>query len=501
MIQQRSWGVNVGHHIAKELQNEGCLLAAVTYKKSMHAFHASQKDVRYEMLISNDAVYENPEMYIKESPKSLSEITEALGIESIWPLVAGSREVTRSYGEKYFFAGRQQMSDDEIIHYIQGAFAYATEIFDTFKPDVIVAPLIAEPSHMILYHLGRMRGIYPVIATDSKVRGVFIVVTSPWEDSGPFFDRIKELNDGIESKNAARAQEYIRRFREKFMPPLWADRFLQVGSLWKRIRSELAPYRLIFQWYVNPNSNCDCVKPLGPTLDCRPPRIILRDHYTKLMRTRAAKKFPYFPPDRVKEYAYYPLQVEPETTLDIMALNFSDQRELIRNIALSLPGGMTLVVKDHPAMLGLRTAEYLEDISRMPNVKLVDYRIPNERLIRSASLVLAPNATAHAEATMYGIPGVQFGRQGTTLKLPNVIRHTDYTTLPARIAEHLRKKFDTAEYEQLLNNFVASAYDVGVETDYSKAWDYGKKEELDAMWRLYRGGIEHVLQKSARDTG
>src|SRR3989338_10827850 len=108
IIQQRNWGVNIGYLLAKKLAKEGCVLAAVTYKKSAHEFHATQKDVHYEILINNDEVFENPTRYVEGNPVSLEAINQELGIESIWPLVAGSREITRSYAEKFYYNGRQQ---------------------------------------------------------------------------------------------------------------------------------------------------------------------------------------------------------------------------------------------------------------------------------------------------------------------------------------------------------------------------------------------------------
>ena len=491
IIQQRNWGVNIGHFLAKKLAKEGCVLAAVTYKKSAHEFHATQKDVHYEILINNDEVFENPTRYVEGNPASLEAINQELGIESIWPLVAGSREITRSYAEKFYYNGRQQMSDEDIVRYVQGAYAYVRKIFDEFKPDAVIAPLLAEPSHLLISYMARMRGIKTLCAVDSRVNGVWILSESPYEDEGAFHERVDALNAGASSENTQRAEKYIAEFRKKLKIQDYLVRRWKTQPFFKRVRMELAPLRRIWEWYTRPHT--DCIATLGPSLDCRPPRIILRDYFTKKLWSRTARSFSYYPQESVGRYVYYPLQVEPEVTLDVFALYFKNQRELARIIALSLPADYTLVVKDHPDMLGFRPPEYLKDLAGTPNIKLIDYRIPSETVLKGASLVIAPNSTAMVEAAMHHIPVIQFGEEGIILKLPNVLKHTDPSTLSACIKERLRINLKTPEYERRLKNFVAAAYDTGFELDYISAWEDAKEDEREKIWDMYRAGLDRIL--------
>jgi hypothetical protein len=494
IIQQRNWSLRVGHFLAKRFAAEGCRLAAVTYKKSVHEFHRTQQEVKYDILVSNDAVYENPGLYLDgEPPATLAEICNALGITSVWSLLSGARHITHSYEEKYYFAGRQQFSDERIVQYLQGAYAYVKKIFNEFKPDAVIAPLIIEPSHWMIYHLAKMRGVRTFFHADSKLRGLTLILEHPFESEGAFFDRVDALNAGAESLNRGKARTYITEFRERFKEQTYTDRQRKRLSLWKRVRQELAPYRRILEWYRAP---CiDCVKPLGPTLDCRPPRIILRDHYTKLFRAHAADRFPYVPFESVKNgnYAYYPLQYQPEQTIDVFAVHFANQLELAKQIAMSLPGDYTLVVKDHPAMRGLRSLEFLKDLAGTPNIKLIDYRTPTDQVLKHAGLVLAPNSTSLVEAAFYGIPAIQFGDQGTPQKMPNVLRHTDLTTLEGVIAERIGKKFGGPDYERRLENYVAAVYDTGYEVDYMAAWEDARTDEHDVLWRMYKESVVRAL--------
>ena len=57
-----------------------------------------------------------------------------------------------------------------------------------------------------------------------------------------------------------------------------------------------------------------------------------------------------------------PLQFQPEESIDVQAPRFNNMIELARQVAMSLPGDMTLIVKDHPGMFGFRNPKYLNKI-------------------------------------------------------------------------------------------------------------------------------------------
>ena len=59
-----------------------------------------------------------------------------------------------------------------------------------------------------------------------------------------------------------------------------------------------------------------------------------------------------------KEYAFLPLHTEPEVSLLVYAKPFVNQIEVVRYVALNLPIGMKLVVKEHPWMIGKRKINF-----------------------------------------------------------------------------------------------------------------------------------------------
>lgn len=495
LFQQRSWGREIGSFLAKKLHDQGCVLATVTSHKRTNDFileKAREDGFNYELVVSHDDVMSDPKKYLAGEDYSLEEMCEYLGVDSIWPLVANNRLFARSYKDKYFYGFKQNLSDEEIIEYFKAVYKLAKIFFDKFNPDIIIAPNFVGLYHNIFNLFGKKRGVKMIALTDCKVKGMSIFSHSYKADEGAFYSRVDELNQGAKSANAGPAKEYIKEFREKFKKPVY---MLEPPrkTLIKIIRHLLSPYYHILRWYLkcpaNPWNN------IGVSVDYRPPRIILRDHYSRDRYIRFANNFNYFPFEKLGRFVYFPLQVQPEETIDVIAPYFSNQIEVARLVAMSLPKDYVLAVKEHPAMHGMRPPSYLEKLDRTVNVKLIDYRIPAEKVLRKMDLLISPNGTSLAEAAFYNKPAIQFGDLGTTLKLPNVFKHSDFTTLSKKIKEVLALNLQTDEYEKRLENFVAVAFDAGFNLDYVAIWERGEnKEALEFLWQVYEKEIKRVMR-------
>ena len=482
LFQQRRWGKVIGHFLAGKLQGIGCRLGALTFKESANQFILSQTEVKYDFIMSNDEIIKDPGKYLAADSYSLAEICQDLDIDSVWPLVITLRNYARSYQKKYYYSFRQNVPDEQIIEFIKAMYKSAKEIFARFDPEVIIAPIFGDLRSIVIHLYAKKRNIEMITINDSKVKGVYIFSEAYKDDKSPFLDRIDELNAGqLVSKNIGLARKYIQEFRQSFKKPDDATEIAKRSSLIKKIRMELSPYYRIFLWYKRKRVNE--LPALGPTIDFRPPKIILRDFYTHRRNLKFINNFNYFPFDRLKKFAYLPLQVQPEATLEVYAPYFSNQIELARQIAMSLPDDYTLAVKEHPAMMGLRSPDYLTKIAETPNVKLIDYRIPSEEVLKRTDLILSPNSTTTSEAAYFCKPVIQFGDLGTTLKLPNVFKHTDMTTLSKKIKEVLKINLQTDDYERRLENFVAAAYDTGFEFNYIGIWERDELADLDVLWQ------------------
>lgn len=488
IFQQRRWGMNIGHPLAMRLSQEGCKFAAITFKRSTHNFILEQTDVKYELIHSNDDVMTDPVGYLGDDRFSLEEICHNLGIDSIWPIVMSLRNHVRSYGKKYYYSFKKNVSDEQTIEYVQAVYKYIKNIFDEFNPDVILTPNFVALPHIMFNLYAKQKGVPMIGVTDCKVRGLYIFSYSYKDDQGPFYDRVAKLNSGlVTSDNLDRAKEYVRQFKEKFILPTYAEKSKEKKSLLRIIRHELSPYYHSARWFIKRPINV--VPSLGITADNRPPRIILRDHYAQKSYRSFMNSFKYYPLNNVGKYFYFPLQFQPEATIDVAAPYFSNQIETARQVAMSLPDDYTLVVKEHPAMVGLRPPSYIEKVSHLVNVKVIDYRISSEEVLKGAAGIISPNSTTIAEAAFLKKPVVQLGDLGTTLLLPNVRRCTDMTKLTTVLKEILQSSINEDDYDKKLLNYVAAAFDTGFDVDYINIWERGNSTEMEKLWQIYKKEI------------
>lgn len=498
IFQQRGWGKGIGRILAKRLYGEGCKLAAVTYKRNTHELIVNQPNVKYDLIINNDEIMSRPKDYLKGDRFSLNKICEDLGVDSIWPLVASLRNHTRSYKDKFYYGFKQNVPDEEIVNYVMAVYKYIKIIFSEFNPEIIISPNFVALSHIMVNLYAQKRGVAMIGIADTKVKDHYIFTNSYNHDKGAFLGRVDELNAGrVETKNRDRARQYIREFRASFknLSEIEPDDPGKKESLKQIVRKEISPYYHSLRWYLKNPSKEEFSESIGSFVDYRPPKILLRDHYARKRNQKFIDNFEYYPFDKIQKFVYFPLQFQPEETIDVTAPYFSNQIETARLSAMSLPDDYTLVVKEHPGMAGLRPGSYLEKVSRTVNVKLIDYRIPNEQILKKADLIISPNSTSLVESAFYSKPAIQLGNLGTTLKLPNIFKHTDMTTITEKIKQALGADLKTEEYERRLENYVAAVYDTGFNYKYAKAWVQGG-EDMEILWQIYKKEIERVLAKN-----
>jgi hypothetical protein len=501
IFQQRGWALRIGHYLARRFREEGAIIGALTFKKSTDKFVREQQEVVYEYLQSHDDIMENPEKYLNDDEITLHEICEDYGIDSIWPLVQSLRNHVKSYQDKYYYGFKQNVSDEKIICYLQAAHKMCKKIFEEFSPDVIIAPNFVAYPHIALNLYARKRGVRMIGVTDSKVFGMSIFTESYLDDQGAFIDRVIDLNKGIaHSQNELKSMEYIEENRKR-LSQLDVNRLFEektdIWNLKNRFRSILHGSKNVLRLVRNilrTINRTNYVSGLGNTIDAKNVKMVWRDYWVPKKHTRDAKIFPYENLDKIENYAFMTLQFQPESSIDVISSRFNNQIETARQIAMSLPDDMTLVVKDHPAMLGYRSGSYLEKIARTPNVKLVDYRISTQDILKRCKIVVAATGTVFFEAAVMRVPCVQLGDLGTIRLLPNVYHYADLSTLSGKIKEIITANIDVEVHDQKLKNYVMGAYDVGFDLNWMGIWDRGEDGDLEPIYVCFQNYICDLFQ-------
>lgn len=106
--------------------------------------------------------------------------------------------------------------------------------------------------------------------------------------------------------------------------------------------------------------------------------------------------------------AFYGLHVQPESSIDVLGSYFSHQLKLIQDIRRALPFDTTLVVKEHPNFLGIKSLEFFEALRRIPNVALVKHDVSSFDIYERASIIFTVSGTPAYEAGLLGLPAVMF---------------------------------------------------------------------------------------------
>lgn len=113
--------------------------------------------------------------------------------------------------------------------------------------------------------------------------------------------------------------------------------------------------------------------------------------------------------DLTEKYVLYPLHFQPESSTSVNAMYYINQYEVIKNVAFSLPMGITLYVKDHPHAFGYFPLNFYKKISEIPNVKLVHCDENTDKLIKNSEFLVTLTGTMGYEALLNKKPVMCFG--------------------------------------------------------------------------------------------
>jgi hypothetical protein len=111
-----------------------------------------------------------------------------------------------------------------------------------------------------------------------------------------------------------------------------------------------------------------------------------------------------------ENYVFYALHYTPESSINGLEPYYVDQLRAIDALLLNLPRGHRLVVKEHPAMYGVRPLAFYRALRRRPGLVLLNPRVSSRDLIESAALVATVTGTVALEAYLMGKPSLIFGR-------------------------------------------------------------------------------------------
>ena len=154
-------------------------------------------------------------------------------------------------------------------------------------------------------------------------------------------------------------------------------------------------------------------------------------------------------------FAYFPLHFDPEASTMVFAPMLANQPQVVEAIVKALPPDMSLIVKEHPAMDGVRPIGFYKRIQRLPRVRLVSAAVSSFELMARCELTCSITGTAAWEAVLLRKPALVLGAFPFSVIEEGLVTCRNISMLPHDIARALRMK--PADDRTLLT-YIAAVY-------------------------------------------
>lgn len=462
----------MAQHLKEELPGvEFC--GIVQMRKSME-FLEHQTDVRYTSLILEEDIH-NALSDEKVDYDYLRAIEKEYGIPNLWPYLYIDRIIMRGQLRREYPYDTPFLSREDMLKRLQATVKAVMAFLDREKPDAVVMSVAGSVASLLLWHIAKKRGI-PTLISQATRCGNRMVWTEDFHSLTFVRARFEELQKGATSAKIQEAETFLKEFRgrpftyyENLAPShnLQAHRF---GNL-----RFLAPHRFMPSVYWHARTlTSQLIHPRRDYTDT----LIWWQTWDKLKRKvrglRGYETF-YSGPIRGERYAFFALQQEPEVSILLYTPYHTNQLDFVRACAHALPVGTMLYVKEHPEMVGRRTRQYYKEITKIPNVRLLDPRIESFGIVQNAELVLTIAGTVGWEGTLFKKPVITFGKAPYG-DLPFIRQCGDFNELPYLVQNQLHHfKYD----EKAVLNYLCAIMEDSAAVDYYKQWEAGAP--LEAM--------------------
>lgn len=460
----------VGHAIAANLKNNHGIenFCAYVQTRAAKKFLEEQNDTHYSALLLDEDIH-NQYANEKIDLNFLNTLDKKYGIPNLWPYLAIDRTLMYSIMPREYPSDKPLYTHEEMLQILQ---VYAKSVLNFLKkekPDAVCFSVVGSVGSMILYHFAKKMGIKTLFLYLPGIENR-IVVTEDYNKltwSEKLLDKIAIGQHQSLFQNEA--QQFIKNFRENPQPyhedvvpeKTVVKRWMQLKFLlpWSMLQNIAWFLKLVFKKQRDYTEE----KPLW----------FFTDRLKRKFRTFVGYYDLCEQPKNDEDFAFFPLQPEPEISLYVWSYFWTNQIELARNIARALPVHFKLYIKEHPSMFGFRTRRFYKELKKIPNVRLIDPRLRSYALIKKAKLVTVIANTVGWESVVFKKPVITFGNIFYN-KLSFVKNCKAAEDLPAIVQEQLNNfKYDEDEAV----NFLAAIMENSVLVDWIDLWHKEQKFE------------------------
>ena len=476
LIQRRF--VYLGHSMAVSLKEQYGIseFCCYTSQRDSYNFLKSQKDITYSNIFLDEEIHNR---YKKEKLdlEYIKHIEQEYGIPNLWPYITIDRVLMFNQLVREYPHNTLKYTHEELLRIFQVHAKAIIEMLEKEKPDFIFTNIISSLSSLFIYHVAKKMGIkiYVLMPTTTETRYLISEEYDKFTDANELFK--KYLSEKIETKDA---EKFLNEFRQKpksYAPAIneiymkranKASRFIFLlpNNIWRSI-----------SWYIKILLKYKKQLELQDYTYEMHPWYYIVDRVKRKIRNiiGVSDLYDEFKPE--EPFVFFPLHYEPEIALLLYAPYFTDQINLIRHIARSLPMEYKLYVKEHPSMVPFRHRKYYKELKKIPNVKLINPAISSFNIIPHAKLITTITGSVGWEAAILKKPVISFGDYFFN-SLPAIKKCENIKELPYLVQEQLH---NFKHNEEELLKFLQAIFDMSVPINmvhlWENEWDMNKKRE------------------------
>jgi len=358
-----------------------------------------------------------------------------------------------AYGERSFYKYNiyYKFTKEEILSILEQECRLFEKILESSTPNFIICGQLSSHHNFLLRELGKAKGV-KILQMEPIGLGYLSRITV--NDEPINTEKFSKDYDKINLETFYQKFNYPKQLKKFVKEQEKIDRFEQLSYLFKFLLSSDKKRTKVYTHFGK--SRLKVLSKIR-SLSSQKRKI------TKYVEEHTIRSV-----ESSKPFVYFPLHSEPEKALLLDAPYYSNQVDVIYNIAKSLPVGFTLLVKDHivPKILG-RSVTFYEQIINLPNVKLLHPTVERDEILKNCSIVITIVGSSGLEAAFFNKPSIIMGDTHYS-SLPSVIRIKSIEEISKTIESALKLKVNKSDLQKFVSSLLSDSFqfdDMSLKTD------------------------------------
>ena len=415
----QSGSIKMFHDLAIKLKSQFNLCdigMVVSHRRSVNEFIKNHQDnslntfnVLKEWEITNNYKNISPNINILES------YCRKLNVTNFWDAIVADRRLMQNIKATYFQNYSTPYTHTELLQILQASLEQVEKLFDKTKPDFVVSFICVTLIEYLVHLFAKSRNIPILNIRTTRIEDFMVFGNDIQEPAAriknQYFALEKQQPDAELENEATEIYEKLKNGIFQYEGAGVNTRFPVTHIISKYI-SKFFKTPKIFSFIYT-----DISIKLGKLKDKHDPGIIVpllfnlfyKPSIKRLIHWNLRSKYINQTDLNHHNYAFFPLHLEPEVALLVYGRYHTNQIEVIRHIATSLPVGMELFVKDHPKSMGRRKLSYYQKILEIPNCRLINPYITTDPIIKNSQLVITIGGSAGWESVIKEVPVIVLG--------------------------------------------------------------------------------------------